>query len=68
MTVYPEQLGRSSAVRLPEQLRARSPIGFAIGGVSAAGLAFNVPLGLSVVFVTMLSLGHDMTQPLLAGI
>jgi predicted MFS family arabinose efflux permease len=44
------------------------PIGFAIGGVSAAGLAFSVPLGLSVVFVTTLSLGYDMTQPLLAGI
>lgn len=44
------------------------PIGFAIGGASAAGLAFNVPLALSVVFVTTLSLGYDMTQPLLAGI
>lgn len=44
------------------------PIGFAIGGVSAAGLAFSVPLGISVIFVTTLSLGYDMTQPLLAGI
>ncbi len=44
------------------------PIGFAIGGVSAVGLAFDVPLDVSVVLVTMLSLGYDMTQPLLAGI
>lgn len=44
------------------------PIGFAIGGVSAVGLACDVPLGVSVALVTMLSLGYDMTQPLLAGI
>lgn len=44
------------------------PLGFAIGGISAAGLAFDVPLGISVVCVTTLSLGYDMTQPLLAGI
>jgi predicted MFS family arabinose efflux permease len=44
------------------------PLGVAIGGASAIALALDVPLLLASVFVTTLSLGYDMTQPLLAGI
>jgi predicted MFS family arabinose efflux permease len=44
------------------------PIGVAIGGVAALALAFTVPLLLAVLVVVVLSLGYDMTQPLLAGI
>jgi hypothetical protein len=36
--------------------------------VSAAALAPPVPLVLAALLVTVLSLGYDMTQPLLAGI
>jgi len=44
------------------------PSGLAIGGVAAAALVPDVPLVLTAVAVTALSLGYDMTQPLLAGI
>lgn len=44
------------------------PLGFAIAGVSAAILIFDIPLVVAAVAVTSLSLGYDMTQPLLAGI
>lgn len=44
------------------------PMGFGIAGVSAAILIFDVPLLVAAVAVTSLSLGDDMTQPLLAGI
>lgn len=44
------------------------PIGLAIAGFSAATLAFDVSVIVSALLVTTLSLGYDMTQPLLAGI
>jgi predicted MFS family arabinose efflux permease len=44
------------------------PLGIAIGGAAACALAFVVPLPATILFVTVLSLGYDMTQPLLAGI
>ncbi|WP_233154238.1 MFS transporter [Scytonema sp. HK-05] len=44
------------------------PTGFAIAGVAAAILMFHLPLVVAAVAVTLLSLGYDMTQPLLAGI
>lgn len=44
------------------------PSGLAIGGVAAAALVLDVPLVLAALGVTVLSLGYDMTQPLLAGI
>lgn len=44
------------------------PGGLAIGGVAAAALVLDMPLVLAVFVVTILSLGYDMTQPLLAGI
>lgn len=44
------------------------PAGIAIGGMSAATLAADIPLLAAVLLVTTLSLGYDMTQPLLAGI
>lgn len=44
------------------------PIGFLIGGASAAALALDLPVVAAALLVTTLSLGYDMTQPLLAGI
>jgi predicted MFS family arabinose efflux permease len=44
------------------------PIGLALAAISAGALAFPVPLAIAAVAVTSLSLGYDMTQPLLAGI
>ena len=44
------------------------PIGLAIGGASAAALAADVPVVAASLIVVSLSLGYDMTQPLLAGI
>jgi predicted MFS family arabinose efflux permease len=44
------------------------PMGLAIAALSAAALALPLPLAVAVVAVTLLSLGYDMTQPLLAGI
>lgn len=44
------------------------PAGLAIGGASAAALALDLPVLGAALFVTTLSLGYDMTQPLLAGI
>ena len=44
------------------------PIGFGIAGISAGILAFDIPLIVAVTAVITLSLGYDMTQPLLAGI
>jgi predicted MFS family arabinose efflux permease len=43
-------------------------IGFLIAGISAGILALDIPLAVAVIAVTTLSLGYDMTQPLLAGI
>jgi predicted MFS family arabinose efflux permease len=44
------------------------PSGVAIAAFSAAVLIPQLPLALAAVAVTTLSLGYDMTQPLLAGI
>ena len=44
------------------------PLGLAIAALSAAALILDVPLLAAGLAVTLLSLGYDMTQPLLAGI
>lgn len=44
------------------------PLGLALAGTAAAALALPIPIVLAPVFVTLLSLGYDLTQPLLAGI
>lgn len=44
------------------------PAGLVVGGLSASLLALDLPIALAAVFVTTLSLGYDMTQPLLGGI
>lgn len=44
------------------------PIGLILAGLSAAALALNLPVLAAALLVTLLSLGYDMTQPLLAGI
>lgn len=44
------------------------PAGLAVTAVTAAGLALSAPLAIVAVLVTLLSLGYDLTQPLLAGI
>jgi len=44
------------------------PAGLAIGALIAFGLATPAPLAVVAVLVTVLSLGYDLTQPLLAGI
>ncbi|HTN36523.1 MAG TPA: MFS transporter [Arachidicoccus sp.] len=44
------------------------PFGLVIGALSAATLIFNGPLTLAKIAVVTLSLGFDLTQPLLAGI
>jgi predicted MFS family arabinose efflux permease len=44
------------------------PAGLAIGALSALALVFKSDLILVAIIVAVLSLGYDMTQPLLAGI
>jgi predicted MFS family arabinose efflux permease len=44
------------------------PIGLGLGGLAAGLLIFDMPVLAVAVLVTLLSLGYDMTQPLLAGI
>ncbi len=44
------------------------PLGLAIGGTSAAALALELPVLVAALLVTVLSIGYDLTQPLLAGI
>ncbi len=44
------------------------PLGLALSALSSLTLVFNVPIGLAALAVTILSLGYDLTQPLLAGI
>lgn len=44
------------------------PAGLGIGAVAALLLAPRLPLAAAVLVVTLLSIGYDMTQPLLAGI
>lgn len=44
------------------------PAGLGISAIGAGILIFDVPLVVAALAVTILSLGYDMTQPLLAGI
>jgi predicted MFS family arabinose efflux permease len=44
------------------------PLGLLLAGTSAATLALDIPIAVAPVLVTLLSLGYDLTQPLLAGI
>src|SRR5713226_7356050 len=44
------------------------PIGLMLAGASAAALALDLPIIAAALLVTLLSLGYDLTQPLLAGI
>jgi predicted MFS family arabinose efflux permease len=44
------------------------PIGLAISALSAFILSLNLPLYIATTAVILLSLGYDLTQPLLAGI
>lgn len=44
------------------------PLGLVIAALSVAALIFDLPLLAAALAVTLLSLGYDMTQPLLAGI
>lgn len=44
------------------------PVGLLLGAFAAAALTLDAPLLLAAAAVTVLSLGYDMTQPLLAGI
>jgi predicted MFS family arabinose efflux permease len=44
------------------------PLGLFLAGTSAAALALDIPIVAAPFLVTLLSLGYDLTQPLLAGI
>lgn len=44
------------------------PLGLILAGAAAGALALPIPIVLAPVLVTLLSLGYDLTQPLLAGI
>lgn len=44
------------------------PFGIAVSAFSVFVLAIDIPLALAAIGVTILSLGYDLTQPLLAGI
>lgn len=44
------------------------PLGLVVAALSVAALTFDLPLLAAALAVTLLSLGYDMTQPLLAGI
>ena len=44
------------------------PVGIGLAAIAASILVFDVPLWAAASAVTLLSLGYDMTQPLLAGI
>lgn len=44
------------------------PIGLGVASISAAVLVFKIPLLMAPLMAATLSLGYDMTQPLLAGI
>lgn len=44
------------------------PAGLGIAGLAAVFLMLEVPVVVAALIVTLLSLGYDMTQPLLAGI
>lgn len=52
-----------------ERGRARLiPLGLTVAAIAAGVLAVSIPVGLAVLAVALLSLGYDLTQPLLAGI
>lgn len=53
-----DRLGRSRLI----------PTGLLLAGCSAAALALDIPIVAAPILVTLLSLGYDLTQPLLAGI
>jgi predicted MFS family arabinose efflux permease len=44
------------------------PMGLFISALSAAGLIWDCPLPVTMLLIMLLSLGYDMTQPLLGGI
>ncbi|WP_159467794.1 MFS transporter [Dyadobacter sp. 3J3] len=44
------------------------PIGFLISAISVGLLPLHIPIWLACIFITTLSLGYDLSQPLLAGI
>ena len=44
------------------------PLGLMLAGATAAALALDLPVIAAGLLVTLLSLGYDLTQPLLAGI
>jgi predicted MFS family arabinose efflux permease len=44
------------------------PLGLVVAALSVAALVLDVPLLAAALAVTLVSLGYDMTQPLLAGI
>jgi len=44
------------------------PLGLVLAGLSAQALTLNIPIIAAPVLATTLSLGYDLTQPLLAGI
>ena len=44
------------------------PFGVGLSGLTALALATSIPLGIVAILVALLSLGYDLTQPLLAGI
>ncbi|MGY2488210.1 MFS transporter [Cupriavidus sp. CP313] len=44
------------------------PVGLGLSALAGAVLILDLPLGVAVVAVTVLSLGYDMTQPLFGGI
>ena len=55
---FADRVGRSRLI----------PIGLMLAGASAAALALDLPIIAAALLVTLLSLGYDLTQPLLAGI
>lgn len=44
------------------------PLGLVLAGASAMALALDIPIVAAPILVTLLSLGYDLTQPLLAGV
>jgi predicted MFS family arabinose efflux permease len=44
------------------------PVGLALSALATLVLIFNIPLIIAALAITVLSLGYDLTQPLLAGI
>ena len=62
-------LGPVIGRRADRRGRARLiPLGLAVGALSALALIPKLPVGAVAVVLTVLSLGYDLTQPLLGGI